>query len=147
MVGVLAIESFGTRLGYSSVPCIRSNPLGESIMFLRFAAFMCALCASTASFSDDVQQVRIRDLTAGSRFEFSTAEHVYRGEIVNPITGEARLAASADGLHFTLPQSVFLLGATQGRSAETGELMLVKMDLLQTGLRVELGLGSLDERD
>jgi hypothetical protein len=40
-----------------------------------------------------------------------------------------------------------VLGATQGQPADSGGLMLVKMHQLQTGLRMELGIGSLEEHD
>ena len=91
--------------------------------------------------------MNLNNLTPGSRFEIATNDRFYRAEIVDSTTGEARLAASTDGVRFTEPRTVFLLGATQGRSTEAGGLMLVKMNTLQTGLCVELGLGSLDQRD
>ena len=47
-------------------------------------------------------------------------------------------------MKFSQPITVFLLGATQGRAPEAGGLMLVKMNQLQTGMRLELGVGSLD---
>ncbi len=87
------------------------------------------------------------NLNSGSRFEIATTDRVYRGEMVDPTTGEARLSASRDGVQFSEPATVFLLGSTQGRQAEAGGLMLVKMNQLQTGMRVELGLGSLQESD
>lgn len=95
----------------------------------------------------EVNSFTVSDLQPGSRFEFAAGDHVYRGELVDPTTGEARLAASVDGAHFTQPRTVFLLGATQGRYSEAGGLMLVKMNKVQTGLRLELGVGSLDEQD
>jgi hypothetical protein len=117
------------------------------IMLIRSTAFLCALAAVTMARAGDVGQVNLSGLQPGSRFEISTTDRVYRGEMVDPTTGEARLAASRDGVQFSQPQTVFLLGATQGRQAEAGGLMLVKMNQLQTGLRVELGLGSLQESD
>ena len=61
------------------------------------------------------QTLDLSQLNPGSRFEISTTDRVYRGEMVDPTTGEARLAASRDGVQFSEPQTVFLLGATQGR--------------------------------
>jgi hypothetical protein len=116
-------------------------------MLLRNTALLCALAAAANARADDVKQIRLENLNPGSRFEISTTNRVYRGEMVDPTTGEARLAASRDGAQFSEPQTVFLLGATQGRQAQAGGLMLVKMNQLQTGMCIELGLGSLQDAD
>jgi hypothetical protein len=116
-------------------------------MLLRSTALLCALAAGGIARGDDVRQIKLGNLNPGSRFEIATTDRVYRGEMVDPTTGEARLAASRDGVQFSEPTTVFLLGATQGRQAEAGGLMLVKMNQLQTGMCVELGLGSLQEAD
>ncbi len=108
----------------------------------------CALATGAAVVrAEEVKSFKINELQPGSRFQFATADHVYRAELVDPTTGETRLAASADGSRFSEPRTVFLLGATQGRQAQAGGLMFVKMNQVQTGLRLELGVGSLDERD
>jgi hypothetical protein len=95
----------------------------------------------------EVKSFTVSDMQPGSRFEIAAGDHVYRGELVDPTTGETRLAASTDGVQFSQPRTVYLLGATQGRQAEAGGLMLVKMHQVQTGLCLEVGLGSLDEHD
>jgi len=95
----------------------------------------------------DVSSIKLSDLARGSKFRIATTEQVYRGEIVDPTTGETKLAVSDDGQQFSPPRVVYVLGATQGQSTDSGSLMLVKMNQLQTGLRMELGIGSLDERD
>lgn len=128
--------------------CIRSIHWENATMSLRLTALFCALTVGALSArADDVAHVKVGDIARGSRLEFSTTGHVYRGEMVDPATGEVRLAASTDGVRFTAPQTVFLLGATQGRAPEAGGLMLVKMNQLQTGLCMELGVGSLNESD
>jgi hypothetical protein len=129
-----------------SLICIRIHS-ENVIMLLRSAAFVCALAASAIARGDDVRQIKLGNLNSGSRFEIATTDRIYRGEMVDPTTGEARLSASRDGIQFSEPATVFLLGSTQGRQAEAGGLMLVKMNQLQTGMRVELGLGSLQESD
>jgi hypothetical protein len=111
------------------------------------AVAICAISEGQGASAAEVKRLNLNNLTPGSRFEIATSDRVYRAEIVDSTTGEARLAASTDGVRFTEPRTVFLLGATQGRSTEAGGLMLVKMNTLQTGLCVELGLGSLDQRD
>jgi hypothetical protein len=121
-------------------------------MLTRWTTLFCAcafgaLAGDRTSGAAEVKRLDLSTMAPGSRFEIATNDRIYRGEIVDASTGEAQLAASLDGKQFTEPRTVFLLGATQGRSAEAGGLMLVKMNTLQTGLCVELGLGSLDERD
>ncbi|HTQ39503.1 MAG TPA: hypothetical protein VMJ32_10770 [Pirellulales bacterium] len=116
-------------------------------MLIRSTALLCALAAAAIARGDDVRQLSLTKLNPGSRIEISTTDRVYRGELLDPATGETRLAASRDGVQFSQPQTAFLLGATQGRTSEADGLMLVKMNQLQTGLRVELGLGSLQESD
>ncbi len=116
-------------------------------MLIRSTALLCALTAVTVARADDVAKINLSELQPGSRLEISTADRIYQGELVNPATGETRLAASRNGVQFTEPQTVFLLGATQGRDPQAGGLMLVKMNQLQTGMCVELGLGSLQESD
>ena len=116
-------------------------------MLLRSTAFVCALTAGAAAHGDELKRVMVRDLSPGSHVEFSTADHVYRAEVTDPATGEAKLAASTDGVKFSEPRTVFLLGATQGQFAESGGLTFVKMNQLQAGLRLELGFGSLEQQD
>jgi hypothetical protein len=116
-------------------------------MSLRLTACVCALFVSAGVRADDVSRVKLSDLARGSRFRITTAEQVYRGELLDPKTGEAKLAVSDDGQQFSPPRIVYVLGATQGQDVESGGLTLVKMHQLQTGLRMELGVGSLEEQD
>jgi hypothetical protein len=116
-------------------------------MTLRLAVVFCALAVGSVVSAGDVSRVKLSEIPAGSFFEFATADHVYQGLLVDPATGEAQLKASTDGQKFTEPQTVYLLGATQGRQADANGIMLVKMNQLQTGMSVELGVGSMDERD
>jgi hypothetical protein len=128
----------------------RSFHLEITAMLTRRCALACALTPfafTNFASAAEVNRLTLADLSPGARFEIATAEHVYRGELVDPKTGEVKLAASVDGLQFTQPRTVYLLGATQGRTAEAEGLMLVKMNQLQTGMRLELGVGSLDESD
>jgi hypothetical protein len=128
----------------------RSFHLEISAMLTRRCALACAMTLfafTNFASAAEVSRLTLADLSSGARFEIATADHVYRGELVDPKTGEAKLATSSDGLQFTQPRTVFLLGATQGRTADADGLMLVKMNQLQTGMRVELGIGSLDESD
>ncbi len=116
-------------------------------MLIRGALGLCALAASTAIAGDDVDRFRFQKLQPGSRFEIATTDRVFRGEMLDPKTGETRMTASWDGVMFTEPRTVFLLGATQGPTPEAGGLMLVKMHEVRSGMAMELGVGSLDEKD
>ena len=116
-------------------------------MTWRLAVVFCALGVASVASAGDIARVKLSDIPAGSLFEFTTADHVYQGLLVDPSTGEAQLKASTDGQKFTEPQTVYLLGATQGRQADANGVMLVKMNQLQTGMSVELGVGSINERD
>ena len=116
-------------------------------MLLRCGALVCALAVQAVADGGELSRLTVGELSPGSRLEITTTDRVYQGEIVDPTTGETRMSASWDGVRFTEPRTVFLLGATQGRYAEAGGLMLVKMNQLQRGMRMELGVGSLHERN
>jgi hypothetical protein len=127
--------------------CIRSFHSEIATMLMRGAVGFCALAAGSALAADDIDRFRLKDLNVGSRFEIATVDRIFRGELLNPKTGETRMTASWDGVMFTEPRTVFLLGATQGRTPEAGGLMLVKMHEVQSGMGIELGVGSLHEKD
>jgi len=116
-------------------------------MFIRGAVSFCALAAGSALAADDHERFRLKDLNPGSRFEIATSDRLFRGELLDPKTGETRMTASWDGVMFTEPRTVFLLGATQGRTPAAGGLMMVKMHEVQSGLGMELGVGSMSEKD
>jgi hypothetical protein len=130
-----------------SASCIRSFNSEIRIMLKRRAAFLLLLFVATTARASDVKRLVVSDLSPGSHFELVTTDHVYRGQCVDPTTGETRLAASSDGVQFGNPHTVFLLGATQGPQTEAGGLMLVKMNQVQTGMRLELGVGSLGQEN
>ena len=107
------------------------------------AAMVCALATTAASAETDVQSFSHRRLAAGQKFEIQTADRVYRGELVDRSTGECHLAASSDGSYFEPSRTVYLLGATAGpQDRQT----LVLMHNIRVGLKMELGVGDLDEK-
>src|SRR5262245_202574 len=132
---------------FSSLPAFAAIRPENATMLLRSTAFVCALTAGAAAYGDELKRVTVHDLAPGSHVEFTNADRVYRAEVTDPTTGEAKLTASSDGVKFSAPRTVFLLGATQGQVAESGGITFVKMNQLQAGLRVELGLGSLEQQD
>ena len=118
-------------------------------MSLRLTALFCALVLEPVCHwpmkKPSSSSLATSRRAASSRFPQPTT--CIAAILVDPATGEAKLAASIDGLRFSEPRTVYLLGSTQGRQAEAGGMMLVKMNQLQTGLWVELGVGSLDARN
>lgn len=109
-------------------------------------AVVVTLLAAAAAQPAQSGEVSLRSFGAGKRLEIETTERVYRLTIVNPKTGETSAAVSTDGKNFSQPATVYFLGATQGRQAGYGE-MLVLMGKIKRGLRVELGLGSMSKFD
>jgi hypothetical protein len=116
-------------------------------MFTRSFALVCAVLSGATVWGGEVNNLTVSDLAAGSRLEIATLDRVYRAEVVDPTSGETRMTVSSSQGPTAEPATVFLLGATQGRMAEAGGLMLVKMGQVHPGLRIELGVGSLDEHN
>lgn len=118
-------------------------------MLLRMAAIAAlSFCAATAQAAGENQRVLSLDtLAAGQSLEITTADRVLRCDLINPVTGEALVSGSWDGKNFGTQRRVFLLGATQGQQPGSGGLTLILMHEVREGMRVELGMGSLDERD
>lgn len=114
-------------------------------MGLSCAATLSLLAATIGSPLSN-QDVSIRGLNVGQELEVRTEARVYRLTVVDPRTGETRAAVSTDGVNFSQPAKVYFLGATQGRQPRGGE-MLVLMGRIKSGLRLELGLGSLSRFD
>lgn len=111
-------------------------------MLCRSAAALAVLACASVGSAREVKSFSPYQLEVGQRFEIQTEDCLYRGELLDRSTGEARLAVAADGEHFGPEQPVFLLGATQGR--QDGYL-LVLMRQVKAGLKMELGVGDLAE--
>jgi hypothetical protein len=79
----------------------------------------------------------------GQKFEIQTADRTFRGKLLDQATGECQLATSTDGTNFGPPRTVYVLGATAGRQANQ---MLVLMHDVKVGMKMELGLGDLDQK-
>jgi hypothetical protein len=82
-------------------------------------------------------------LGPGRKFEIQTADRIFRGQMIDPATGECQLAVSTDGESFSSSRTVYLLGATAGRQANQ---LFVVMREVRVGMRMELGLGDLEQR-
>ena len=107
------------------------------------ASVLFALATMAAAADKEVPSLCHSQMAVGQKFEIQTADCVYRGELVDRASGQCQLASSVDGTNFTPPRTVFLLGATAGRHARQ---MLVLMHEVKVGMKMELGLGDLDEK-
>ncbi len=107
------------------------------------AAVLCALATTAVASDTEVPSLSHKQLAVGQKFEIATADHVYRGELVDRDTGACHVATSADGATFSTPRTVYLLGATAGPQPRQ---MLVLMHEVKVGLKMELGVDDLDAR-
>ncbi len=84
---------------------------------------------------------RLAEMRIGDAFTVTTTKRVYRFTVLNPRTGHVSARASAPGRVLSPPRSLYILGATHGRS-RPDEQMLVLMGAIEVGKRMELGIGS-----
>jgi|GEM_PF-1319559 len=78
-------------------------------------------------------------LAPGDQLDIRTNKLLLRTELIDPATGQVRMAVSRDGVHFGPAERVYLLGATAGRHPEG--LMVVRMGCIEIGKRLELAVG------
>jgi len=108
--------------------------------------FIVALASTDSGTTSAAQGVSLRSLDVGQHLIVRTESRYFRLTLVDAATGETRAAVSTDGVKYSRPARVFLLGATRGRQGGMGE-MLLRMGIIQPGWRMELGLGSLSRFD
>jgi hypothetical protein len=112
-------------------------------MLSHWAAVFLALATTAGTGGKEVTSLANGQLAAGRNFEIQTADHVFRGQMVDPATGECQMAVSTDGHAFGSSRTVYLLGATAGRQENQ---LFVVMREVRVGMRMELGLGDLEHR-
>jgi hypothetical protein len=108
------------------------------------ASVLFALATMASAADTEVSSVSCRRLGAGQNFEIRTADRVYRGQLVDGVSGQCLLASSADGTHFGTPRKAFLLGATVGPQERQ---MLVEMNEVKVGLKMELAIDDLEPKN
>jgi hypothetical protein len=118
--------------------------LGDRNMMGHSASLLLSLATMATNGVTEVNSLAHSRLAVGQAFEIQTADCAYRGHLVDRSTGECQLASSEDGQHFAAPRTVYLLGATAGRQA--GQLFVL-MHEVKVGMRMELGLGGLDQKN
>src|SRR5215813_592156 len=99
MIFILSLEYSSAFLFIAFALSTRENVT----MLVRSTVLLCALAVTAVARADDVRQLTLGNMHSGSRFEISTADRVYRAELIDPATGETRLAASRDGVQFSQP--------------------------------------------
>ena len=105
------------------------------------------VCLSTAAHAASPTDVMLEDLSAGDVLEVTTAKGRFEFEVVNAKTGEMRGRAAYGGDPFGRQRRVFVLGSTRGREALGQGMMPVQMHRIRVGMRLELGIGSQQQRD
>ena len=113
-------------------------------MICHSASLLLALATTAVAGNTDVSSLARVRLAVGQRFEIRTIDHAYRGVFLDRSTGECQIAVSSDGENFAPPRTVYLLGATAGREARQ---MLVLMHDVKVGMKMELGLGDLEQKN
>jgi hypothetical protein len=109
--------------------------LGHSVL-VALATMAAAADTEVASFSHG-------QLAVGQKFEIRTTDRIFRGQMVDPLTGQCLVTTSVDGDNFTPPRTVYLLGSTAGQQA--GQT-LVGMHHVRVGKKMELGLDDLEQK-
>ena len=112
------------------------------MMFRHWAWALAALAIAGSAEGQEVRSFAHYQLEPGQQFEIQTQDRLYRGRLINRVTGETRMAVSRDGQTFEPERSVYLLGSTPGR--QNGYLVVL-MHEVKVGLVLELGVDDLDE--
>jgi hypothetical protein len=138
--GPLELEA---RVGYTSLISLHSQIDNWEIATMMGHSVLVALATMAAAADTEVASLSRGQLAAGQKFEIRTTDRVFRGQMVDPTSGQCRLATSADGENFTPPRTVYLLGSTAGSQDRQ---MLVVMHEVQVGKKLELGLDDLERK-
>ena len=110
------------------------------------ASLVC-LSTATEAANPGPRDIVLEDLSAGDVLEVTTAKGRYTFEIVNAETGEARGRAAYGGAPYGQTRRVFVFGSTHGREALGQGMMLIQMNRVRVGMRLELGVGSEKQQD
>ncbi len=108
------------------------------------ATVLFALATMASSPGTEVSSLTHDRMTVGQSFEIETADQVFRGRLLDRSTGECQMVISSDGQDFAPSRTVYLLGATAGPQARQ---MLVLMHEVKVGLKMELGVDDLEQRN
>jgi len=112
-------------------------------MMSHSAAVLFALATMAAAGDTPVSSFVHNDLPVGQSFQIETEDHIYRGQLLDQATGECQMTIS-NGEAFGPSRTVYLLGATAGVQDRQ---MLVLMHEVKVGLKMELGLDDLAQKN
>lgn len=111
------------------------------------------LCASTSVFAEDVgfQKLGRREMKLGRVYEIRTKddtghEAVYHARVKDVLKGETRMTENYNGVT-SKPHTVYIVGCGQGDQPNAGGLKLVFMWEIRVGLKMELGVDSMEQKD
>jgi hypothetical protein len=120
-------------------------------MMMRTLVLAVAVCfcpiarGSTAAAESAPAEHSLRRMVAGQQLEIRTSSRLYQVKLLDPLSGKASVRISTDeGRSFRSPQQVYLLGATPGRTP--GQMLFTRSGVVRIGLKMELGIGSLDQK-
>lgn len=113
-------------------------------MKCQLATGLFALAAMGAAPDAQVTSIIHEKLPVGQAFQIETDEHVYRGQLIDRNTGECQMTILDRGKSSAPSRTVYLLGATVGMRDRQ---MLVLMHEVKVGLRMELGLDDLEQKN
>jgi len=108
------------------------------------ATVLFALATMAAAPDTQVSSITHDRMPVGQAFQIETDDHVYRGQLLDRHTGECQMTMSRDGATFSPTRTVYLLGATSGLQERQ---MLVVMHQVKVGLKMELGIDDLEQKN
>ena len=108
------------------------------------ATVLLALATMAGAPDTQVSSITHDRMPVGQTFQIETTDQVYRGLLLDRATGECQMTISSDGATFSPARTVYLLGATAGpQDRQT----LVVMHEVKVGLKMELGLDDLEQKN
>jgi hypothetical protein len=110
----------------------------------QLATGLIALAAMGAAPDAQVSSINHDRMPVGQAFLIETEDQVYRGQLIDRRTGECQMTILNRGETAAPSRTVYLLGATAGPQDRQ---MLVLMHQVKVGLRMELGLDDLEQKN
>ena len=108
------------------------------------AAVLFALATMATAPDTELSSLTHSQMAVGQKFEIETADHVYRGKLLDRATGQCQMAVSSDGATFSPVRTVYLLGATLGpQNRQT----FVLMHEVKVGMKMELAMDDLRQKN
>ena len=111
------------------------------------------LSAGTSLFANDagIKKLGRREMKLDRVYEIRTKddtghEAIYRARVKDVLKGETRMTEIYQGVA-SKPRTVYIIGCGQGDQPNAGGLKLVFMWEIRVGLKMELGIDSMEQKD